>query len=80
MSGIAPLAKDAPASITIGKGKHRYRFERNWAKLPRGWLWRDPDPKAQPPRIVSKGAVAANGDVYVLSRTKHPLIIFNPNG
>ena len=80
MSGVKPLAKDAPAKLTIGKGAHRYRFERNWAKLPRGWLWRDADPKAQPPRIVSKGAVAANGDVYVVSRSKHPLIVFNPDG
>ena len=80
MSGVKPLAKDAPAKITIGKGAHRYRFERNWAKLPRGWLWRDANPKALPPRIVSKGAVAANGEVFIVSRSKHPVTVFNPDG
>ena len=28
-------AFDAP--LVIGEGAHRYRFERNWAKLPRWW-------------------------------------------
>src|SRR5579863_1468390 len=71
------MDRDAPI---IGSGAHRYRFVRNWAKLPRGWLFRDVDPQAQPPRIVSKGAVAANGDVFVLSRSAHPVVVFDPEG
>jgi streptogramin lyase len=71
------MERDAPV---IGRGAHRYRFERNWAKLPRGWMFRDADPNAQPPRIPSKGAVAANGEVFVLSRSAHPVIVFDPDG
>jgi hypothetical protein len=65
------MERDAPV---IGSGAHRYRFVRNWARLPRGWLFRDADPKAKPPRMVSKGAVAANGEVVVLSRSAHPVV------
>jgi streptogramin lyase len=72
------MAKDE--GVIIGSGEHRYRFVRDWARLPRGWLFRDANPKAQPPRIVSKGAVAANGEVFVLSRSAHPVTIFDPDG
>jgi DNA-binding beta-propeller fold protein YncE len=71
------MERDAPV---IGTGAHRYRYVRNWAKLPRGWMFSDPDPKAQPPRIPSKGAVAANGEVFVLSRSAHPVVVFDPDG
>lgn len=66
--------------VIIGSGDHRYRFVRDWARLPRGWLFRDANAKAQPPRIVSKGAVAANGEVFVLARSAHPVTVFDPDG
>ena len=80
MVDILPLAKEFPASIDIGQGAHRYRFQRNWAKLPRGWMFHGPDKNARPPGIVSKGACAANGEVFVISRSQHPLVIFDPDG
>jgi streptogramin lyase len=67
-------------TVTIGSGAHRYRFERAWAKLPRGWSFGNADPAARPPRTALKGAVAANGDVFVVSRSAHPVCVFDPAG
>lgn len=71
-------AVDVPP--TIGNGAWRYRFEREWAKLPRWWSFGVADANASPPRTALKGAVAANGDVYVLSRSAHPVCVFDPEG
>ncbi|HEY0419026.1 MAG TPA: hypothetical protein VGC80_05860 [Acetobacteraceae bacterium] len=70
-------AFDAP--LVIGEGAHRYRFERNWAKLPRWWSFGSTTPADRPPRTAVKGA-AANGDVYVLSRSAHPVCVFDSEG
>ena len=64
----------------IGAGAHRYRFDRNWAKLPRGWSFGSANPDDSPPRTALKGAVASNGDVYVVSRSAHPVTVFDPQG
>lgn len=66
--------------VTIGHGAHRYRFERNWAKLPRHWSFGSANLTDRPPRTALKGAVAANGDIYVLSRSAHPVMVFDPEG
>ncbi len=63
----------------IGEGRHRYRFRRAWARLPRWWNFGD-DAPGRPPQTAVQGAVAANGDVYVLSRGAHPVMIFNSDG
>src|SRR5215475_1711679 len=80
MTEVLPLTKDFPASVEIGHGANRYRFQRDWARLPRGWMFRWSDPNARPPGIVSKGACAANGEVFVISRSKHPLVVFDADG
>ncbi len=67
------------ADPIIGSGAYRYRFRRDWAKLPRWWNLGEPD-QPGPPRTSVKGAVAANGDVYVLSRSAHPVMIFDADG
>lgn len=64
---------------TLGEGDWRYRVERNWARLPRWWTFGD-EAASGPPRTAVKGAVAANGDVYVLSRSAHPVCVFDPSG
>lgn len=64
----------------IGKGKHRYRFRRDWARLPRWWSFGDDSPSPRPPQTAVQGAVAANGDVYVLARAKHPVMLFDADG
>jgi len=64
---------------TLGTGEWRYRLERHWARLPRWWSFGTDDPKG-PPRTAVKGAVAANGDVYVLSRSAHPVSVFDAKG
>lgn len=63
----------------LGEGAWRYRVERNWARLPRWWTFGD-EAASGPPRTAVKGAVAANGDVYVLSRSAHPVCVFDPSG
>jgi uncharacterized protein (DUF924 family) len=63
----------------IGSGDYRYRFRRNWAKPPRWWNFGDTD-VAGPPQTSVKGATAANGDVYVLSRAAHPVMVFDAEG
>jgi uncharacterized protein (DUF924 family) len=63
----------------IGSGDYRYRFRRNWAKPPRWWNFGETG-QVGPPQTCVKGAVAANGDVYVLSRAAHPVMVFDANG
>lgn len=63
----------------IGTGSYRYRFERDWAKLPRWWNFGETNLPG-PPRTSVKGATAANGDVYVLCRGAHPVLVFEPDG
>ncbi len=75
---MPPLIENA--IVEIGSGAHRYRFERQWAKLPRNWSFGSANPTDRPPRTALKGAVAANGDIYVLSRSAHPVMVFNPDG
>ncbi len=66
--------------VTIGSGAHRYRYERDWAKLPRGWSFGSANPDDRPPRTAVKGAVDANGDVFVVSRSAHPVCVFDAEG
>ena len=63
----------------IGTGSYRYRFQRDWAKLPRWWNFGEAIENG-PPGTSVKGAVAANGDVYVLCRGAHPVLVFDAEG
>jgi uncharacterized protein (DUF924 family) len=63
----------------IGSGEYRYRFRRNWAQPPRWWNFGEVG-QAGPPQTCVKGAVAPNGDVYVLSRAAHPVMVFDADG
>jgi streptogramin lyase len=63
----------------IGAGDYRYCFRRNWAKPPRWWNFGDMV-EGGPPQTCVNGAVAANGDVYVLSRAAHPVMVFDADG
>ncbi len=69
---------DSAAPI-IGTGRYRYRFQRDWARLPRWWNLGETGHPG-PPRTSVKGAVAANGDVHVLCRGAHPVLLFDPDG
>ena len=68
------------ADPIIGKGKHRYSFRRNWARLPRWWAFGEDSATPRPPQTAVQGAVAANGDVYVLARAPHPVTVFDAEG
>jgi hypothetical protein len=68
------------AACVIGDGAYRYRFEREWAKLPRGWSFDAPSKEGRPPRTCVRGGVASNGDVLVLARSAHPVTVFDPEG
>jgi streptogramin lyase len=63
----------------IGEGSWRYDFKRDWAALPRWWNLGETG-HAGPPRTSVQGAVAASGDVYVLARATHPVMVFDANG
>jgi len=63
----------------IGSGPYRYDFQRDWARLPRWWNLGETG-HAGPPRTSVKGATAANGDIYVLARAAHPVMVFDPEG
>jgi streptogramin lyase len=63
----------------IGSGTYRYDFQREWAKLPRWWNFGEAG-LLGPPQTSVKGATAANGDIYVLCRAAHPVMIFDPEG
>jgi hypothetical protein len=71
--------KQHPTCV-IGEGAHRYRFERDWAKLPRGWSFAAPSEEGRPPRTCVRGAIAGNGDVLVLARSAHPVTVFDAEG
>lgn len=71
---------DTTEHPVIGTGAHRYRFEREWARLPRGWSFGSANPADRPPRTALKGAVAANGEVFVISRSAHPVCVFDAQG
>jgi sugar lactone lactonase YvrE len=70
---------DAQADQVIGEGRHRYRFRRDWARLPRWWNFGS-DAAGRPPQTAVHGGVAANGDVYVLARAAHPVTVFDGDG
>lgn len=63
----------------LGTGGFRYDFQRDWARLPRWWTFGDAGAKG-PPRTSVSGAVAPNGDVYVLCRGAHPVLVFDAEG
>jgi sugar lactone lactonase YvrE len=63
----------------VGTGTYTYRFQRNWAKLPRWWNFGEANLPG-PPRTSVKGAVAASGDIYVLCRGAHPVLVFDAEG
>ena len=68
------------AACVIGQGAYRYRFEREWAKLPRGWSFDAPSKEGRPPRTCVRGAATNNGDVLVLARSAHPVTAFDAEG
>jgi outer membrane protein assembly factor BamB len=63
----------------IGEGSWRYDFQRDWARLPRWWNLGETG-HAGPPRTSVRGAAAANGDIYVLCRAAHPVLVFDAAG
>jgi DNA-binding beta-propeller fold protein YncE len=63
----------------IGTAPYRYEFQRNWARLPRGWTFGETASTGWNRTCVS-GAVAPNGDVMVLCRGAHPVLVFDAEG
>lgn len=64
----------------IGRGDYRYRFEREWAKLPRGWSFGSPTREGRPPRTCVRGGATAGGEILVLARSQHPVMAFDAEG
>jgi DNA-binding beta-propeller fold protein YncE len=57
-------------SITIGHGNFMYKVILDWARLPDGWSFHE----------VADTTVDSKGRVFVFSRGKHPMIIFDHDG
>jgi len=64
----------------IGQGSWRYHFERDWAKLPANWSFGFPTREGRPPRTCVRGAATATGEILVLARSHHPVMLFDPEG
>jgi streptogramin lyase len=56
--------------MTFGTGKYTYKVSEGWGKLPDGWEW----------GWIPAVACDSQDRVYVYSRSKHPLVIFDRDG
>ena len=57
-------------SIIVGEGAHRYEVIENWGKLPDGWRFGE----------VAAVGVDSKDNVYVFSRSDHPMTVFDRDG
>jgi outer membrane protein assembly factor BamB len=57
-------------AIVIGGGAHRYEVIENWGKLPDGWRYGE----------VAAVGVDSRDNVYVFSRSAHPMTVFDRDG
>jgi DNA-binding beta-propeller fold protein YncE len=56
--------------VTVGTGRHVYEVVEDWARLPEGWSFQE----------VSGVGVDTQDRVYVFSRGKHPITVFDREG
>ena len=54
----------------LGTGEHRYRVVEDWAKLPKGWEFKD----------VAAVGVDSKDRVYCFNRGEHPMMVFDREG
>jgi hypothetical protein len=54
----------------VGNEKYRFRIEEDWAKLPAGWSFNE----------VGSVGVDRHDNVYVFSRSEHPVTVFDRHG
>jgi DNA-binding beta-propeller fold protein YncE len=57
-------------TVIVGEDAYRFRVEEGWGKLPDGWSLRE----------VGSVGVDARDNVYVFSRSEHPMIVFDREG
>ena len=57
-------------SIILGEGDHRYEVIENWGKLPDGWRYGE----------VAAVGIDSKDNVYVFSRSNHPMTVFDREG
>ena len=56
--------------MAFGSGKYTYEFVENWGKLPAGWRF----------GWIPAVACDSKDNVYVYSRSEHPLVLFDRAG
>ena len=56
--------------IVIGEGDYRYEVIENWGRLPDGWRYGE----------VAAVGVDSKDNVYVFSRSAHPMTVFDREG
>lgn len=56
--------------MAFGSGKYTYEVQPGWGKLPSGWEW----------GWIPAVACDSQDNVYVYSRSEHPLVIFDRDG
>ncbi|HYM90976.1 MAG TPA: hypothetical protein VEW91_05005, partial [bacterium] len=56
--------------VTVGSGGYVFEVVEDWARLPEGWTFHE----------VSGVGVDHHDRVYVFSRGKHPLTVFDRDG
>lgn len=56
--------------MIVGQGRFRYEVAQGWGQLPNGWSYGD----------VTATAVDSSDNVYVFTRSAHPVIVFDREG
>ena len=56
--------------MRFGSGKYTYEYVPNWGKLPAGWSF----------GWIPAVACDSHDNVYIYSRSEHPLVIFDREG
>ena len=56
--------------MALGEGDFKYELVEGWAKYPEGWV----------SSLVSDAAIDSRGHIYIFTRGKHPIIVFDKEG
>lgn len=67
---VADMPSDRERDPVFGCGAYLYRCRSDWAKLPAGWSFSE----------VSGVGVDSDDNVYVFSRSDHPVVVFDRDG
>ena len=56
--------------MPLGQGDYQYELVEGWPNLPEGWEM----------NMASDAAIDSTGNIYVFTRGKHPIMVFDTDG